>query len=110
MMLWKQKWTTYLKIVILWTTLNPLHLFCHVILFRILVAVLENDLFFLLVEKRKLLPTNYTHQTGEENEETMFCSRAKLYRFDKGTSQWKERGIGEIKILKQKNEGLCLFL
>ncbi|CAJ0916275.1 unnamed protein product, partial [Ranitomeya imitator] len=38
--------------------------------------------------------------SGEENEETLFCHRAKLYRFDKGTNQWKERGIGDLKILQ----------
>ena len=40
-------------------------------------------------------------KTGEEDEEVLFCSRAKLYRFN--DSQWKERGLGELKILKGKN-------
>lgn len=57
------------------------------------------------MEKRKLLPENYQHVTGEENEDELFSSRAKLYRFDNNTKEWKERGIGDIKILKQKNEG-----
>ena len=39
--------------------------------------------------------------TGEENDDLIVKFRAKLYRYvDK---QWKERGIGEIKILKNKN-------
>lgn len=38
--------------------------------------------------------------TGEEEEERLFCERAKLFRFDKDTKEWKERGIGELKILK----------
>ncbi|KAK3568957.1 hypothetical protein QTP86_021368 [Hemibagrus guttatus] len=37
---------------------------------------------------------------GEENEEVVFSHRAKLYRYDKDLSQWKERGIGDIKILQ----------
>ncbi len=31
-------------------------------------------------------------KTGEEDEDVLFSSRAKLYRFD--TDQWKERGSG----------------
>lgn len=38
--------------------------------------------------------------TGEENETRLFGERAKLYRMDNECKQWKERGIGEIKILK----------
>ncbi|XP_048453523.1 E3 SUMO-protein ligase RanBP2 isoform X3 [Rhincodon typus] len=38
--------------------------------------------------------------TGEENEQVIFCHRAKLYRYDKEVSQWKERGIGDLKILQ----------
>ena len=37
--------------------------------------------------------------TGEEDEVLKFIHRAKLYRFDKDASQWKERGIGDVKIL-----------
>lgn len=47
------------------------------------------------------LPDEIEVKTGEEEEEVMFCHRAKLFRFvDK---EWKERGIGDIKILKSKN-------
>jgi hypothetical protein len=28
--------------------------------------------------------------------------RAKLFRFDKPTSQWKERGTGDVKLLQHK--------
>lgn len=44
---------------------------------------------------------------GEEDWLPLFCHRAKLYRFDAG--QWKERGIGEMKIMQHKDKGKCLM-
>ncbi len=49
-------------------------------------------------------------KTGEEDEEEMFCKRAKLFRFDSETKEWKERGIGSIKILKYKTSGKVRLL
>ncbi|XP_037095260.1 E3 SUMO-protein ligase RanBP2 isoform X3 [Syngnathus acus] len=46
------------------------------------------------------LPDKVDVKTGEEDEEELFCNRAKLYRFDAETKEWKERGIGNVKILK----------
>ncbi|KAM9320026.1 E3 SUMO-protein ligase RanBP2-like [Gastrophryne carolinensis] len=46
------------------------------------------------------LPDLVEVTSGEENEQTLFCNRAKLYRFDKSSNQWKERGIGDLKILQ----------
>jgi Ran-binding protein 1 len=40
--------------------------------------------------------------TGEEDEETLWKRRAKLFRFDKESNTWKERGTGEIKFQKNK--------
>jgi len=40
------------------------------------------------------------HLTHEEEETPTFKMRAKLFRFDKLTSSWKERGTGEVKFLK----------
>jgi hypothetical protein len=49
-------------------------------------------------------------KTGEEDENILFCERAKLYRFDPTTNQMKERGIGEIKILQHKTINHCRVL
>ncbi|XP_051882736.1 LOW QUALITY PROTEIN: E3 SUMO-protein ligase RanBP2 [Pristis pectinata] len=46
------------------------------------------------------LPDLIDVSTGEENEQVIFCHRAKLYRYDKEVGQWKERGIGDLKILQ----------
>ncbi|BFZ00232.1 hypothetical protein BsWGS_03271 [Bradybaena similaris] len=45
------------------------------------------------------LPELVKVKTGEEDWTPLFCHRAKLYKFDKQLSQWKERGVGDIKIL-----------
>ena len=37
-------------------------------------------------------------RTGEEDEEAVFKQRCKLYRFEKATNEWKEKGTGEIKV------------
>eukprot|EP01135_Chromosphaera_perkinsii_P004262 Nk52_evm14s273 gene=Nk52_evmTU14s273 len=49
-------------------------------------------------------------QTMEEDEDVLFEMRAKLYRFDKDTSQWKERGVGNVKFLKHKETGKIRLL
>ena len=56
------------------------------------------------------LPKLETVSTGEEEEEVLFSHRAKLYRFDDPTKQWKERGLGDIKILKHKQTRKCRIL
>ncbi|GAA0153875.1 scaffold/adaptor protein [Lithospermum erythrorhizon] len=43
--------------------------------------------------------------TGEENEDCLLDLKAKLYRFDKDGNQWKERGVGTVKLLKHKETG-----
>ena len=50
------------------------------------------------------LPDLVDVKTGEEEEEKLFGERSKLYRHDNDLKQWKERGVGEIKILKQKDK------
>ena len=51
------------------------------------------------------LPEKIKVSTGEEDEEVLFSNRAKLYRFNKEMKQWKERGVGEIKLLCHKKTG-----
>ena len=50
------------------------------------------------------LPDLVEAKTGEEDENVMFVHRAKLLRFDSETKEWKERGIGEMKVLVQKSD------
>ena len=42
---------------------------------------------------------------GEEEEKAIFAYRAKLFRFDGDANQWKEKGLGEMKILWHKETG-----
>uniref|UniRef100_A0A669BBF6 E3 SUMO-protein ligase RanBP2 n=1 Tax=Oreochromis niloticus TaxID=8128 RepID=A0A669BBF6_ORENI len=56
------------------------------------------------------LPDKVDVKTGEEEEEETFCTRAKLYRFDTETKEWKERGIGNVKILKHSTKGKVRLL
>ncbi|KAJ3006268.1 single stranded nucleic acid binding protein [Thoreauomyces humboldtii] len=42
-------------------------------------------------------------KTGEEDDEALFKMRSKLFRFEKSTNEWKERGTGDIKLLKHKD-------
>lgn len=42
-------------------------------------------------------------KTNEEDEDVFFKMRAKMFRFDKDASEWKERGTGELKMLQQKD-------
>ncbi|CAL9076759.1 unnamed protein product [Musa textilis] len=43
--------------------------------------------------------------TGEEEEDVLLDLKAKLYRFDKEGNQWKERGTGNVKLLKHIETG-----
>uniref|UniRef100_A0A182Q0C7 E3 SUMO-protein ligase RanBP2 n=1 Tax=Anopheles farauti TaxID=69004 RepID=A0A182Q0C7_9DIPT len=60
----------------------------------------ENNTYFAPVIP---LPDKIEVKTGEEDEHTLYAHRAKLYRFV--SSEWKERGIGDVKILKHKETG-----
>lgn len=44
-------------------------------------------------------------KTNEESEEQAFKMRAKLFKFDKESREWKERGTGDVRLLKHKENG-----
>ncbi|KAH0551183.1 single stranded nucleic acid binding protein [Trichoglossum hirsutum] len=44
-------------------------------------------------------------KTNEEQEEQTFKMRAKLFRFDRENREWKERGTGDVRLLKHKENG-----
>ncbi|XP_062982267.1 ranBP2-like and GRIP domain-containing protein 4 isoform X3 [Elgaria multicarinata webbii] len=56
------------------------------------------------------LPDKIEVKTGEEDEEEIFCNRAKLFRFDAESREWKERGVGNVKILRHKITGKIRLL
>ncbi|KAM5532290.1 hypothetical protein V8D89_014048 [Ganoderma adspersum] len=41
-------------------------------------------------------------KTHEEDEEVLFKMRAKLFRFATESSEWKERGTGDVRLLQHK--------
>lgn len=49
------------------------------------------------------LPDKIEIKTGEEDEDVLYSHRAKLFRFR--NSEWRERGLGDVKILKHKQTG-----
>ncbi|KAL1852958.1 Ran GTPase binding protein Sbp1 [Paecilomyces lecythidis] len=44
-------------------------------------------------------------KTNEELEEQTFKMRAKLFKFDSDSKEWKERGTGDVRLLKHKENG-----
>jgi hypothetical protein len=44
-------------------------------------------------------------KTNEELEEQVFKMRAKLFKFNKDANEWKERGTGDVRLLKHKENG-----
>ncbi len=51
------------------------------------------------------LTEKVTTSTNEEMEERVFKMRAKLFRFDRDTREWKERGTGDVSLLKHRENG-----
>ncbi|XP_025408768.1 E3 SUMO-protein ligase RanBP2-like isoform X2 [Sipha flava] len=56
------------------------------------------------------LPEKVDVVTGEEGLEVVFEDRAKLLRYDPNTKEWKEKGIGQMKILHNLNDGYYQLL
>lgn len=48
------------------------------------------------------LPDMVEVKTGEENSEVLFDCRSKLLRYDNEKKEWKERGLGNMKVLKEE--------
>ena len=46
--------------------------------------------------------TTVSVSSGEEQEDVFFGQRCKLYRFDSSNKKWKERGVGDIKLLRHR--------
>jgi len=44
-------------------------------------------------------------KTNEELEEQTFKMRAKLFKFVRDSNEWKERGTGDVRLLKHKENG-----
>jgi len=44
-------------------------------------------------------------KTNEELEEQVSKMRAKLFKFDRESREWKERGTGDVRLLKHKENG-----
>ncbi|KAF2278658.1 putative Ran-specific GTPase-activating protein 1 [Westerdykella ornata] len=44
-------------------------------------------------------------KTNEELEEQVFKMRAKLFKFDRESREWKERGTGDVRLLKHRENG-----
>ncbi|XP_067668351.1 ran-specific GTPase-activating protein-like [Haliotis asinina] len=50
------------------------------------------------------LPELVEVRTGEEGWEVVYCQRSKLFRFVRESNQWKERAVGDMKIIKQDDK------
>jgi Ran-binding protein 1 len=48
--------------------------------------------------------------TGEEDEDVSLELKCKLYRFDASGNEWKERGLGAVKLLRHKASGRTRLL
>ena len=63
---------------------------------------------FTPVVKLEIIESSETKTTGEENENILFEAKTKAYRFLEG--EWKERGLGPMKILEHKATKKCRLL
>ena len=74
----------------------------------------DNGEYFNPEEEVKINPTDNCNlakveiKSGEEDEDLIFKSRGKLYRFRDG--EWKERGTGDLKLLRHKKDKKIRFI
>jgi len=59
----------------------------------------ETDVHFEPVIK---LTEQVDTKTHEEDEDVLFKMRAKLFRFDAESTEWKERGTGDVRLLSHR--------
>ena len=52
----------------------------------------------------------YKMKRGDEEEDEVYTSRAKLYHFQLNRKEWKERGVGELKMLRNRRSGKVRLL
>ena len=48
------------------------------------------------------LPDLVETKTGEEDEDVIFKMRTKMFRFVEASKEWKERGTGDVRFLRHK--------
>ena len=48
------------------------------------------------------LPDLVETKTGEEDEDVIFKMRTKMFRFVESSKEWKERGTGDVRFLRHK--------
>jgi Ran-binding protein 1 len=56
-------------------------------------------------EQPTVAPPSGDHKTLEEDEDVLCQMRCLLYRFVPASKEWKEKGRGDIKLLKHKETG-----
>ena len=74
----------------------------------------DNGEYFNPEEEVKITPSQACNlpkveiKTGEEDEDLIFKGRGRLYRFRDG--EWKERGTGDMKLLRHKKDKKIRFI
>jgi Ran-binding protein 1 len=61
-------------------------------------------------DSTKEAPSSVAEAETEPGEDKLFGEKAILYRFDREAKDWKERGAGVIRILKNQTTGRCRIL
>ena len=78
------------------------------------MATEDNGEYFNPEEEVKINPSQTCSlpkaevKTGEEDEDIIYKGRGKIYRFRE--KEWKERGIGDMKLLRHKKEKRIRFI
>jgi len=57
-----------------------------------------------VIEAKRDLPPPPPQKTGEEDETQLFQTRGKLFLLDAAANQWRERGVGQIRVNENKQD------